>query len=222
MIWLTIIKLCNRIWIEYHWIIQMSYNSKLKVFLPSGNHVYQSKQKDFYGKCSGCLKILIALSQENWFFFFRRKSHVPSFQINLYFPEMCTDFEWQVKLKIISAGNSNIKTSWINETVCGSHLYKSHDLSLSSRKIHFPQWVEINHEGVFLLLCQGIITRYVFRLFQFLSSHEMSWKFRYMHLELSCRNDFNFQPLVPCFACRNLSMSWLHPSDLTREVSHWN
>ena len=33
--------------------------------------------------------------------------------------------------------------------------------------------------------------------------------------ELSCRIDFSFQPLVPCFACRNLSMSWLHPSDLT-------
>ena len=53
----------------------MSYNFKLKVFLPSGNHVYQSKQNDFHGKCSGCLKILIALRKTDFFFFFRGKSH---------------------------------------------------------------------------------------------------------------------------------------------------
>ena len=44
------------------------------------------------------------------------------------------------------------------------------------------------------------------------------WKYRrnagkYMEIRIFLQN--SFQPFVPCFACRNLSMSWLHPSDLT-------
>ena len=86
---------------------------------------------------------------------------------------------------------------------------------------HFPHARFTFHNGLKSIMkeysCQGIFTRYVSRLFQFLYSHESI-----VEMQVHANQNFltelispDFQPLVPCFACRNLSMSWLHPSDLT-------